>query len=75
MLQSLESEAHLRPLLGLEMPELRSVLGPGQPAFRARQLFEALYRHQLRDLSYISTFPQVLREQLLTRFTAGFPAL
>jgi 23S rRNA (adenine2503-C2)-methyltransferase len=73
MLQSLESELQPLSLLGMELPELKDALGPRQPAFRARQLFDALYRQLASDFSEISTLPQVLRNELLTRFVAGYP--
>jgi 23S rRNA (adenine2503-C2)-methyltransferase len=36
----------------------------GQPAFRGRQLAEAIYHQRLRDLNAISTLPASLRRQL-----------
>ena len=70
-------EGAVRPssLVGMELPELRMALGPEHPAFRARQLFDALYRRQVADLSEISTLPQALRNQLVSRFTPGLPAI
>ena len=70
-------ESTVRPssLVGMELPELRMALGPEHPAFRARQLFDALYRRQVADLSEISTLPQALRNQLVSRFTPGLPAI
>ena len=75
MLQSLESEARPLSLLGMELPELQDALGPDQPPFRARQLFDALYRQVIKDLSEVSTFPKPLKNQLLTSFTTGLPAI
>src|SRR5579859_4629276 len=62
-------------LLGLELAELQEALGPEQPAFRARQLFDALYRHQVADFSELSTFPQALRNQLVSNYKTGLPAV
>ena len=59
----------------MELPELQLALGPEHPAFRARQLFDALYRHQVADLSEISTLPQTLRNQLVRKFTPGLPGI
>jgi 23S rRNA (adenine2503-C2)-methyltransferase len=73
MLQSLESGNQQSALLGMELPELRNALGPEHPAFRARQLFDAIYRQQVADLSEISTFPKSLRNQLVRSFTPGLP--
>jgi 23S rRNA (adenine2503-C2)-methyltransferase len=73
MLQSLESEARPLSLLGMELPELQKALGPGQPPYRARQLFDALYRQVVKDFSEISTFPKSLKNQLLASFVPGLP--
>ena len=71
MVQSLEC----RPLIGMELAELKATLGGGQPAFRARQLFDALYRQQVTDFGQISSLPQATRNQLLTEFTPGLPEI
>ena len=71
MLQRVES----RVLVGMELPELQDVLGPDQPAYRARQLYDALYRKQVANLSEISTLPQATRFQLLTTHGLGLPTL
>src|SRR5580658_1033972 len=71
MVQSLEC----RPLIGMELAELKATLGGDQPAFRARQLFDALYRQQVTDFGQISSLPQATRNQLLTEFTPGFPEI
>jgi 23S rRNA (adenine2503-C2)-methyltransferase len=75
MLQRLESDAKPAPLLGLELGELRQVLGPDLPSYRARQLFDALYRQLAVDFSSISTFSESLKNQLLTRFVTGIPSV
>jgi 23S rRNA (adenine2503-C2)-methyltransferase len=60
-------------LVGMELTDLRQLLGPKQPTYRARQLYDALYRKQVADLSEISTLPQALRIQLLTSHVIGLP--
>ena len=40
-----------QPLVGMELAELENLLGPQQPAFRAKQLYDALYRKQVANLS------------------------
>ena len=60
-------------LVGMELPDLEALLGPKQPTFRARQLYDALYRKQVADLSEISTLPQALRTQLLNQYGIGLP--
>jgi 23S rRNA (adenine2503-C2)-methyltransferase len=74
MLQSVKSANQPTPLIGMELQELLNALGPEHPAFRAHQLFDALYRQVVADLSEISTFPKNLKNQLLTNFMTGLPA-
>src|SRR5437016_8281494 len=62
-------------LLGMEVAELRDVLGPGQPEFRARQIYHALYSEQIGDLVQISTLPAPLRRDLAASHTVGLPKL
>ncbi len=69
MLQSVEGRA----LIGREIPELEEAIGPKQPSFRARQLYDALYRQQVADLAEISSLPQALRTQLVSDFSTGLP--
>lgn len=52
-------------LLGLDLQELTALVEASeQPRYRARQLFEAIYKQRLSRLEQISTLPQVYREQL-----------
>ncbi len=62
-----------RALVGKELSELRNLLGPGEPPYRARQLYDALYKQQVANLSEISNLPQPLRFQLNTRHVVGLP--
>lgn len=62
-------------LIGMELPELREALGPNEPEFRAGQLFDAIYRRQVAELTEISNLPQVLRSQLCTSFRLGLPEI
>ena len=49
-------------LLGLSLQELSAILEIlGQPSYRGRQLFEALYRQRRATLDEITTLPQSLR--------------
>lgn len=60
----MESSPH-NSLLGLTLQELRSlVLESNQPAYRAQQLFDALYRQRTEELDKISTLPREYRTQL-----------
>ncbi|HEX4032455.1 MAG TPA: 23S rRNA (adenine(2503)-C(2))-methyltransferase RlmN [Terracidiphilus sp.] len=52
-------------MFGLDAESLSTLLAEqGQPAFRGRQLAEAIYHQRLRDLNAISTLPASLRRQL-----------
>src|SRR5690242_3367020 len=62
-------------LVGMELSDLETLLGPEQPTYRARQLYDALYRKQVANLSEIYSLPQELRNQLLAQAPVGFPAL
>ena len=68
-------EARQSPLLGLGIQELTSLVEQsGQPAFRGRQLFEALYRQRVESADQISTLPQDFRHGLRDRgFSVGLP--
>ncbi len=64
-------------LLGLNLQELTSLAETlGEPSFRARQLFEALYRQRLAALDDISTLPKSLRTRLVSQgYSTGLPAI
>src|SRR5438270_1865206 len=62
-------------LVGLELNDLKKLLGPEQPSFRARQIYDALYKKQVANFSEISTLPQALKTQLLTQNSIGLPDL
>jgi len=57
----------------MELSDLRILLGAGQAPYRAKQLFDALYRKDVANLTEISGLPQVLRNQLVKRATLGLP--
>ena len=60
-------------LVGLELPDLQEALGDDQPAFRARQIYDAVYRQKVSDLVQISTLPANLRKELAARLSLGLP--
>lgn len=64
-----------QPLVGMELTDLQDLLGKDYPAYRTRQLYDALYRKQVADLSEISSLPQSLRHRLSTERTMGLPAI
>ncbi len=57
----------------MELSDLRNLLGPEQPTYRAQQLFDALYRKQVADLSDISVLPKAVLNQLLAAKQVGLP--
>ena len=62
-------------LLGLELAEIQAFLGHGQPAYRAKQLFNAIYRQCNEQLNSVSTLPLTLRQDLEGRCVIGLPSL
>src|SRR5437588_4163614 len=62
-----------QPLVGMDLAALRDALGPDQPGYRSRQLYEALYRGQASDFVQITALPAHLRENLAGRHAIGLP--
>ena len=61
-------------LVGKDLADLAGILARhGQPAYRARQLYEGLYRTKVTDLQAIRTLPAALRGTLSAEFPAGLP--
>lgn len=65
-----------RSLFGLDAQELTDLVeGSGQPSYRGRQLFEALYRERVSSAEQITTLPKDFRASLAERgFSLGLPA-
>jgi 23S rRNA (adenine2503-C2)-methyltransferase len=59
----------------MELTDIREALGPGQPAYRAKQVYDALYRRQTTDLVQITTLPQDLRQNLAEHHPVGLPEI
>ena len=64
-----------QPLVGMELTEIQEALGPDQPSFRARQVYDALYRGRVADLVQVTTLPSDLRRDLAARHTVGLPSI
>jgi 23S rRNA (adenine2503-C2)-methyltransferase len=62
-------------LIGLELAELQAVLGPGQPAYRARQLYQALYQQKVSSITAVTGLPAQLRAQLEATHALGWPTI
>ena len=71
------TSASAQALFGRSRAELDSLVSSlGQPAYRARQLEEALYRQWVSDLDEVSTLPKVLRQSLdASGFEVGLPQI
>ena len=41
----------------MELSELQQALPPGQPAYRAQQVYRAIYHQKVSDLVQITTLP------------------
>jgi 23S rRNA (adenine2503-C2)-methyltransferase len=63
-----------KELLGLDLQELTAlVVEAGEPAYRGRQLFQALYRQRVEDLHRITTLPQCARSRFAENYRLGLP--
>jgi 23S rRNA (adenine2503-C2)-methyltransferase len=64
-------------LLGLDIQELTALVqDAGEPEYRARQLFEAIYRQRLRSVEEITNLPLAFRRELSQRaITVGQPRM
>jgi len=51
-------------IVGMELTDIQQALGPAQPGFRARQIYDAVYRQRVTDASAISNLPKSLRGEL-----------
>ena len=60
-------------IVGLELPDLEETLGRDQPAFRARQIYDAVYRQKVSDLVQITSLPLNLRKDLASKVAVGLP--
>ncbi len=60
-------------IVGLELTDLQSALGPNQPAFRARQIYDAVYRQRVVDLVQITSLPLNLRKEVASKLEMGLP--
>jgi 23S rRNA (adenine2503-C2)-methyltransferase len=59
----------------MELSELKQVLPPGEPAYRAEQVYRALYHQKVAELVQISNLPARLRNELAANAEVGLPVL
>ncbi len=55
----------------MELADLQAALGPAQPKFRAKQIYDAVYRQKISNLEDVSNIPKPLRGQ----FSLGLPEI
>jgi 23S rRNA (adenine2503-C2)-methyltransferase len=63
-------------LIGLTLAELeQDARASGEPAFRGRQLYHALYRERQMDIARMTALPAELRERLAGQYELGLPGI
>jgi 23S rRNA (adenine2503-C2)-methyltransferase len=62
-------------IVGMELTDIQQALGTAEPAFRARQIYEAVYRRKVMDPADISNLPKALRARLGSDLPLGLPAI
>ena len=63
-----------KPLIGMTVGQMEEMLlAMGEPRYRGRQLYRAIYRERLFDLAKITSFPKALRERLASKSEAALP--
>lgn len=60
-------------LIGLDAHEIRTLLGPAEPAFRSRQIYEGVYRNRVAGWDELTVLPKSLRAELAARVSFGLP--
>ncbi|RLC98310.1 MAG: 23S rRNA (adenine(2503)-C2)-methyltransferase, partial [Chloroflexi bacterium] len=74
MNQSHKRDRAVTCLYDLDLPALQSLLaGWGEPAYRARQLWEWLYVHLAADFDQMTNLPKSLRKRLAAETIIGAP--
>src|SRR5258708_6160031 len=64
--------ARIQPtLIGQDVADLRDLLGPAVKPYRARQIYDALYKRNVCDLAESTTLPADLRHKLQTAMPMG----
>jgi len=59
----------------MELSELQQAMPQGQPAYRAQQVYRAIYHQKVSDLIQITTLPAGVRNELAAHAELGLPAL
>ena len=61
-------------IVGLDLAEIERAL-PGEPKFRARQIYDAVYRQRVTELARLSNLPRTLKERLSAELPLGLPVI
>src|SRR5580698_9387146 len=64
----------MQSVVGMELAELRTALS-AEPAFRAQQIYDAVYRRRVTDFDRISTLPKALRERIAHELPIVLPEI
>ncbi len=62
-------------IVGMELSDIQQALGAAEPGFRARQIYEAVYRRRVMDPAAISNLPKSLRARLESDLPLGLPEI
>ena len=65
----------LQSIVGMELTDIQQALGSTEPGFRARQIYEAVYRKRVADVGAISNLPKGLRDRLRSDLPLGLPEI
>lgn len=57
----------------MELADIEAALGSEMPRFRARQVFEAVYRQKASSYQQITTLPASVRQEIAERLPFGLP--
>src|SRR5207245_8030818 len=69
------TEVMPQAIVGMELVDIQAALGDTLPTFRARQIYDAVYRQRVTHLGEVSNLPKALRERLAQDFPLGMPAV
>ncbi len=59
----------------MEPPDIRAALGPSHPAYRADQVYSAVYRQRVSNINEISSLPKALKAEIEQSMRLGLPEI
>jgi 23S rRNA (adenine2503-C2)-methyltransferase len=59
----------------MDLADLGKLLGPGQPPYRAKQVYQAIYQAGTADLVQITALPAAVRKDLAAGHEVGLPEI